>query len=131
MTERHSDLTVTPSIAHNTDMLAMGEQAAVIKDTQKRRYKYTMKKTPGVGISTAYVFSSHHFIADIRPRDLCSINWCIVHPDGTVGKFNYYWDHINKAIHKVCITCLSCTTYRSHVSHTFLAIRIKRGSEEG
>ena len=47
----------TPSIAHDTDTPAMGEQAAMVKDAQKRRYKYTMKKDPGVGISAARTYA--------------------------------------------------------------------------
>ena len=95
----------------------MEEKAAMIKDARKRRYRYTAKKTPGIGIYAVYVLSTHHFIADIRPRDLCSVDWCIVHPEGTVGEFNYYWDHVNKDIRKVCITCLYCVTY-PHTCHT-------------
>jgi len=41
------------SDADDTNMLAITEQPARMKDLRSRRYKYTQIKTPGVGIYAA------------------------------------------------------------------------------
>jgi hypothetical protein len=49
---------------------------------------------------------------------MCSVDWCRLHPEGTVGEFNTYWDNINNELLKVRLTCylvrLNAHTFHTH-----------------
>ena len=91
-------------------MPVMSVLAVKIKELCQKRYLHPQKMWPRVGITAMYVLSSHHIIANVCPRAICSTDWCALHPDGTVGEFNLYWNNINKSLLKVCLMHLTYTT---------------------
>ena len=86
------------------DAPVMSAHAVRIKELKKKRYHHPQKMSPRIGITAMYVLSLHHIIANVRPRAICSTDWCALYPDGTIGKFNFYWDNIDKDLLKVCLT---------------------------
>ena len=71
----------------------------------------------------------HCFIADVRLRDLYSVDWCATHPDGSVGEFNYDWDNLDEKVRNVRLIVF-LTRLSSHIFTSFLGVQRKGGGEE-
>ncbi|KII89769.1 hypothetical protein PLICRDRAFT_174608 [Plicaturopsis crispa FD-325 SS-3] len=70
--------TVYPTIPAHTTAASGGSQATKVKKSSK------MQPTPG----------------SVTARNLCSIDWCAEHPDGTKADYKVYWDHITPELKK-------------------------------
>ena len=117
--------TASPSSKDNHS-LPMSVSLERIQELRKKKYQHTQKKKPGVGISAAYVFSLHCISSDICLRNICAVDWCASHPEGTVGQFNLYWDNIDQNLCKVCLRRLYCTSQCSSFTYITRSMRKKK-----
>ena len=117
--------TASPSGEDNHG-LPMSVSLKRIQELRKKKYQHTQKKKPGVGISAAYVFSLHCISSDICLRNICAVDWCASHPEGTVGQFNLYWDNIDQNLCQVCLRRLYCTSQCSSFTYITRSMRKKK-----
>jgi hypothetical protein len=76
------------------------------KSANEKRYQRAQKMVPGTALTVRYdVHTPHQSHATNCPRtgrNLCAIEWCKTHPEGTLGEFNRYYDNLLPAEFQVC-----------------------------
>ena len=75
-------------------------------ESEQRFYKKG-KMRPGSSLTARYIYSLiHYWLLALIPlfRNLCAIDWCVKHPDGTAAEFKQYYDHeMSNEDKKVCL----------------------------
>jgi hypothetical protein len=106
-----------PEMADNdgTDLSARTSESAN-KGLLEKRYQRPQKMVPGVAITARFEVRSHRSCAtNSSYRNLCAIDWCALHPEGTLGEFNYYFDNLPLVEADVCTFILHTRTSTSTI----------------
>lgn len=108
-----SGATVLPGLDANTQGVGQpnGEEDSPLPTEgcdPKKRYRRTQKMVPGSAITPRYEVNPPHLIYDTNwTRNICAVDWCALHPGGTTGAFNFYFDHLPADQIKVCPSCFT------------------------
>jgi hypothetical protein len=98
----------TPKMADNdgTDLSACTSEST-IKGLLEKRYQQPQKMVPGVAITARSEVHLHpSCTTNGSYRNLCAIDWCALHPEGTLGKINYYINNLLVEEADVCTLIL-------------------------
>ena len=69
--------------------------AVKARDRAEKRYQRAQVMVPGPATTArCEVYSAYQHTTNYTCRNICANEWCELHPNGTVGEFNWYFDNL-------------------------------------
>ena len=101
-------------------------RSSTITEVRNKRYMRIQKMVPGIATTARFEVRSPHGsrATNCHCRNFCAIDWCALHPEGTVGQFNLHFDNLPAEEAEVCT--FNFHTRASMSTDVILEIQTKR-----